>query len=41
MPDRDESCKQYDRLATHLLSVNCLYQMNKKNCKGEFEKCMG
>jgi hypothetical protein len=26
---RDESCKQYTRLATHtLLSVNCLYQMN-------------
>ena len=26
--------------ATHLLSVNCLYQMNPKNCKGQFEKCV-
>jgi len=24
-----------------LLSVNCLYQMNAKNCKGEFKKYMG
>jgi len=30
----------YDPAATLLLSVNCLYQMNKKNCKGEFEKCV-
>jgi hypothetical protein len=27
--------------ATLLLSVNCLYQMNKKNCKHEFENCVG
>ncbi len=26
--------------ATHLLSVNCLYQMNPKNCKRQFENCM-
>ena len=30
----------YDPAATLLLSVNCLYQMNKKNCKGQFEKCV-
>jgi hypothetical protein len=30
----------YDPAATLLLSVNCLYQMNEKNCKGEFEKCV-
>ena len=41
MPDAHESCRQYARLATHMLSVNCLYQMKEKNCKGEFEKCGG
>jgi hypothetical protein len=39
MPDAHESCRQYARLATHMLSVNCLYQMNEKKRKGEFEKC--
>jgi len=26
--------------ATHMLSVNCLYQMNEKKRKGQFEKCV-
>ena len=41
MPDGRERFTQIRPAATLLLSVNCLYQMNKKNCKGEFEKCMG
>src|SRR5579863_8646271 len=41
MPDGRERFTQIRPAATLLLSVNCLYQMNEKNCKGEFEKCMG
>src|ERR1700722_14165847 len=40
MPGGRERFKQKRPAATLLLSVNCLYQMNKKNCKREFKKCM-
>ena len=37
---RTREIQQIRPAATLLLSVNCLYQMNKKNCKGEFKKCI-
>ena len=37
---RPREIQQIRPAATHLLSVDCLYQMNKKNCKGQFEKCV-
>ena len=36
---RTREVQQIRPAATHLLSVDCLYQMNKKNCKREFENC--
>src|SRR5450755_4286115 len=36
MPDGRERFTQIRPAATLLLSVDCLYQMNEKNCKGEF-----
>lgn len=37
---RTREVQQIRPAATHLLSVDCLYQMSKKNCKREFENCV-
>jgi hypothetical protein len=40
MPDGHERFNKYDRLPHICSRCDCLYQMNKKNCKQEFENCV-
>jgi hypothetical protein len=40
MPDPRERFNKYDRLPHFCSRCDCLYQMNKKNCKREFENCV-
>src|SRR5579862_7842475 len=41
MPGGHERFNKYDRLPHFCSRWDCLYQMKKKNCKREFENCMG
>ena len=40
MPGGHERFTKYDRLPHFCSRCDCLYQMNEKNCKREFENCV-